>query len=450
MPVQHSQPTLLYHLYCGVTSIIAPFAWRVVRKKLEAAKVPAERQRERLGHASLPRPNGRLIWFHAASVGESLSVLSLITKMGERLPDAEFLITSGTPTSALLIEKRMPPRTRHQYPPLDSADSVRRFLNHWRPDAGIFVESEIWPRLIVESSKRSVALALLNARMSKKSVNGWKKHPQTSSFILAQFRLFLTQNSNTAANLISMGAAADRVQSGTNLKSFSDPLPVDQASLTDIRRQISDRPVWIASSTHAGEEEYVLDAHKELLKRWPDLLLLLIPRHPERRDEISELIRKLGFSYTLRTAKEAISTDTQVYVADTLGETGTWYALCPIVFLGGSLKEIGGHNPFEPAQAGAAIITGPGFFNFAETFAPLISFGGAVEVKTSLDLSHAVAKWLGDPSALADAQAAAQSCVNTQKSQLNSILDSLCKALNLESSGPAVVSNSEFSGKRGD
>ena len=432
MSDQFGSPTLLYKLYCGLTSVAAPLAWRKVRAKLKAADVPEIRQRERLGFASQPRPVGRLIWFHAASVGETLSVLSLIKRMGTQIEDAQFLITSGTPTSAALVEKRLPPRTRHQYPPLDSAGPVDRFLDHWHPDAGIFVESELWPRLIVEAARRGTQLALLNARLSEKSVAGWKKRPDTAEYILEHFRLFLTQNDRTAANLIAMGAPADRVQPGTNLKAMSDPLPVDRTTLADIRAQIGNRPVWIASSTHAGEEEIVLAAHAELLKRWPDLLLLLIPRHPERRGEVATLIEEAGQTCALRNAQQEIAPETQVYVADTLGETGTWYALCPIVFLGGSLKEIGGHNPFEPAQAGAAVITGPGYFNFAETFAPLVDSGGAIEVSSSADLARSVGLWLSDNEALAAAQAAARSCVNTQKSALDEVVESLRKDLALE------------------
>ncbi|MEX0305973.1 MAG: 3-deoxy-D-manno-octulosonic acid transferase [Ruegeria sp.] len=432
MPDISAQPTLLYNLYCGLTSIAGPLVWRKVRSKLQTAGVPESRQQERLGHASLPRPKGQLIWFHAASVGESLSVLSLINRLGERLPNTEFLITSGTPTSAALIAKRLPPRTRHQYPPLDSAAPVRRFLDHWKPDAGIFVESEIWPRLIVETAKRGTPLALLNARLSDKSVAGWKKRPNTARFILDHFNLFLTQNDKTAHNLIAMGADVGRVQPGTNLKAMSDPLPIDQSALTDIQTQIADRRVWIASSTHAGEEEIVLSAHKALLQRRPDLLLLLIPRHPERALEIAKLVGDAGLSCAQRSAAQPITPDTQVYMADTLGETGTWYALCPIVFLGGSLKEIGGHNPFEPAQAGAAVITGPGYFNFAETFAPLIETGGAVLINSASELSDAVALWLSDQSELNTARKAASAYVNTQKSSLDTVIDSLCYQLSLD------------------
>ncbi len=431
MNASGSRPTLLYRVYCGATSVLRPVAWKIDRDKLQAAGVSNTRQQERLGHSSLPRPHGQLIWFHAASVGESLSVLSLIRSLGERLPEAEFLVTSGTPTSAALVEKRLPPRTRHQYPPLDAARPVKSFLKHWRPAAGIFVESEIWPRLIVESASGGTPLALLNARLSEKSVAGWKKRPKTAKFILGHFKLFLTQNDRTAENLVSMGAHSDRVKPGTNLKAMSDPLPVDDETLGDIRDQIGERPVWIASSTHEGEEETVLAAHNELLKDRPDLLLLLIPRHPDRRDQVADIVKGSSNSIALRSQKQKISKQTQVYVADTLGETGTWYAVSPIVFLGGSLLEIGGHNPFEPAQARAAVITGPGYFNFAETFAPLVESGGAIEVNDASQLAKAVNLWLSDESALQKAQSAAKECVNTQKFALEAVVDTLVSNLNL-------------------
>ena len=429
MPGSSGHQTLLYKLYCGLTTLIGPLIWRKVRAKLQAAGVPESRQLERLGHASLPRPNGTLIWFHAASVGESLSVLSLIKRLGTSLPRAEFLITSGTPTSAELIAKRLPPCACHQYPPLDSAGPVHRFLDHWQPDAAIFVESEIWPRLIVETAKREIPLALLNARFSDKSVVSWTKRPKSARFILNHFNLFLTQNDKTATDLIAMGATPEKVQRGTNLKAMSDPLPVDAEALLKSREQIGNRPVWIASSTHQGEEETVLAAHTTLLKRWPDLLLLLIPRHPERRKDLTALAESEGLTLALRSADQPITAHTQVYMADTLGELGTWYTLCPIVFLGGSLKKIGGHNPFEPAHTGASVITGPGYFNFTETFAPLIATGGAIEIRTAADLSTAVSQWLMDPVSLQSARDAAKSCVDTQVTALNTVVETLCERL---------------------
>ncbi|WP_164657880.1 3-deoxy-D-manno-octulosonic acid transferase [Tropicibacter sp. Alg240-R139] len=432
MSASSGKPTPLYRLYRGVTAAIAPIAWASVARKLRKAGVPAERQKERLGVASLPRPPGQLVWFHAASVGESLSVLTLITRMGERLPATEFLITSGTPTSAELIAKRLPPRTRHQFAPLDVHGPVGRFYNHWRPEAGIFVESEIWPQMLVKGRERGTRLALLNARLSQKSVQGWKKRPKTARFLLDQFRLMLTQNDKTAQNLLDMGADRTRVKPGTNLKATSAPLPVDELALARIRGEIGDRRVWIASSTHAGEEETMLAAHKELLKTDPDLLLLLIPRHPDRGDVVKRLVAQAGLTCAQRSAAQTLAPDTQVYLADTLGETGTWYALCPLVFMGGSLLEIGGHNPFEPAQAGAAVITGPGYFNFRETFEPLIAQGGAVQITDAASLTAAVSRWLTDAQALEQACTAARSCVQDQAAALDTVVETLITALELE------------------
>lgn len=424
-----AQPTLLYSLYCGASALIAPFAWRKVAAKLRAYGLPETRVRERLGHASLPRPGGQLIWFHAASVGESLSVLTLIRRLGEQLPAAEFLITSGTPTSAELIEKRMPPRCRHQFPPLDSAAAVDRFLAHWRPDLGVFVESELWPQMLVRARRTGCPLVLLNARLSERSAEGWKKRPETARFILDQFDLLVTQNQRTADNLAAMGAAPERIRPGSNLKAVSAPLPADEKTLADLRAALGQRPVWVASSTHEGEEETVLAAHRLLLQRHPDLCLLLAPRHPERGDAVEALIAAAGFTSARRSVGESPAPDTQVYLADTLGEVGTWYALSPLVFLGGSLREIGGHNPFEPMQAGAAVISGTGHFNFAETYAELTRLGAATEVTTAEQLAEQLSLWLKEPQKLEAARTAAAQFISRQSDQLDQTVASLLALL---------------------
>ncbi|MGR3758762.1 3-deoxy-D-manno-octulosonic acid transferase [Roseobacteraceae bacterium NS-SX3] len=417
--------TLLYSLYRGASALIAPLAWRKVAGKLRGHGLPEERVRERLGHASLPRPAGRLVWFHAASVGESLSVLTLIRRMGEQAPDAEFLITSGTPTSAELIAKRMPPRCRHQFPPLDTAPAVDRFLSHWRPDLGVFVESELWPQMLVRARQAGCPLVLLNARLSDRSVEGWKKRAATARFILDQFDLFLTQNRKTADNLRAMGAPEARIRPGSNLKAVSAPLPVDQDTLAQVRGALGQRPVWIASSTHEGEEETVLEAHKALLAQHPDLCLLLAPRHPDRGGQIEALVKEAGLSCARRSSGGLPDGGTQVYLADTLGEVGTWYALSPLVFLGGSLKDIGGHNPFEPMQAGAAVITGTGHYNFAETYAELAALGAAAEVRSATELAAQVAEWLEAPDRLRAAREAADQFISRQSDQLDKTVDAL-------------------------
>lgn len=424
-----AQPTLLYSLYCGVSALIAPLAWRKVAAKLRAYGLPENRVRERLGHATQPRPKGQLIWFHAASVGESLSVLTLITRMGEQLPDAQFLITSGTPTSAELIEKRLPPRCRHQFPPLDSAAAVDRFLAHWQPDLGIFVESELWPQMLVRARRSGCPLVLLNARLSDRSVARWKKHPDTARYLLDQFALLVTQNQKTADNLHAMGAEPARVQPGSNLKAVSQPLPVDAPLLTRLRDDIGKRPVWIASSTHEGEEETMLAAHKTLLQRHPGACLLLAPRHPERGDAVEALVKQAGLSLARRSKGVMPGTTSQVYLADTLGEVGTWYALSPMVFLGGSLRKIGGHNPFEPMQAGAAVISGTGHYNFAETYAELAALGAAVEIQNGDELADQLTTWLAQPASLKAARSAARQFISRQSDQLDTTVEALLTLL---------------------
>ena len=423
------RPTLLYHLYRGASTLLAPFVWSKVAGKLRQHGVAEARVRERLGHATLPRPAGRLVWFHAASVGESLSVLTLIHRLGEATPDLEFLITSGTPTSADLIAKRLPPRTRHQFPPLDTGAAVSRFLDHWRPDLGIFVESELWPQMLVQARAAEVPLVLLNARLSPKSVANWTKRHATAQFLLDQFTLMLTQNAKTAVNLRAMGADPARLKEGSNLKALSDPLPVDQNTLAQVKEAIGARPVWVASSTHEGEEETVLAAHKALLAQHPDLLLLLAPRHPNRGDQLEAMIAEAGLT-SIRRSRDALPrTSTQVYLADTLGEVGIWYTLCPLVFLGGSLREIGGHNPFEVMQAGGAVLTGPGAYNFAESFAELIGIGAAKEVTSAETLATAVRTWLDEPHALDTARDRARGFLARQSDQMDQTVTALVELL---------------------
>jgi 3-deoxy-D-manno-octulosonic-acid transferase len=423
--------TRLYRVYRLASRVLVPFAYWFVSRKLKSHDVPAVRIHERLGQASLPRPTGRLIWFHAASVGESLSVLTLIARMGERLPDASFLITSGTATSAELIAKRLPPRTRHQFAPLDAPGPLDQFYAHWRPDAGIFVESELWPNMLIRGHAKGTRMALLNARLSDKSVEGWRKWPDTARLVLDVFEILLTQNRKNADNLIAMGADPARVQSGVNLKSTSAPLPVDKALLNQMHGALSGRLVWLASSTHPGEEAVVLAAHRKVLAAHPDLCLILVPRHPERGDEVAEQVKAADLSSARRSTGDEITAGTQVYLADTLGETGTWYALSPIVFLGGSLQPIGGHNPYEPAQAGAALIAGPHVANFAETYAALKAIGAVAGAEDANELAQIVLGWLNTPAQLDHARTASKRFAQTEQAGLNGVVQSLCAALDL-------------------
>ena len=419
----------LYRIYVILSMLLVPFVARMVVRKLMKAGEPAHRAHETLGHATSDRAQGTLIWFHAASVGESLSVLALIDRIGVALPHAHFLITSGTATSAKLIAQRAPARCVHQFAPLDAPGPLRRFLKHWRPDAAIFVESELWPQMLRRTRRSGAAMALVNARLSERSLAAWAKRPALAAYILDVFDLILTQNDAMAQAMVRIHAPAARVARGQNLKSLSGPLPRDEDVIFEARAALGHRPAWVAASTHAGEEESILAAHTKLRESHPDLHLILIPRHPERGDDVMQLITKEGFDATRRSAGDAPGG--AVYLADTLGELGNWYALSDIVFLGGSLLPLGGHNPFEVAQAGATVLSGVHVFNFAETFAAMEQTGGARLVSDADDLAVRVGALLTQPNTRATALAGAKVFANAETGKLDTIASRLIKALEL-------------------
>jgi len=421
----------LYRAWVLASRCLIPFAASAEARKLHGQDVPAARAGEKRGIATLPRQtDGKLVWVHAASVGESLSVLALITRMGIMLPDAQFLITSGTATSAKLVAQRLPPRSVHQFAPLDAPGPLKRFLSHWRPDAAIFVESEIWPQMLRRTHATGAPMALVNARMSDKTVEFWEKWPRTARYLFDVFTLILTQNDAMARNMIRMHAPADRVSRGVNLKSMAGPLPVDDKALARVTAALDGRPVWVASSTHEGEERTVLATHRKLLRDLPDLCLILAPRHPERGDAIEALAHDAGLTVQRRSRGDAPGG--QVYLADTLGELGLWYSLSDVVFLGGSLLPIGGHNPFEVAQSGAAVLSGNHVAAFAETYAQLETEGAARIVADGEDLTARVLSLLTNPQERATMTAAASRFIAAQDDQLDAIASRLITTLKLD------------------
>ncbi|WP_281991874.1 3-deoxy-D-manno-octulosonic acid transferase [Sulfitobacter geojensis] len=422
----------LYRAWVAASMVLVPFATFVESKKLRRAGVRVVRAHEKVGHATEPREDGvPLVWFHAASVGESLSVLALIARMGVHLPQAQFLITSGTATSAKLLASRLPPRCVHQFAPFDAPGPLRRFLKHWRPDAAVFVESEIWPQMLRRTHAAGAKLAMVNARLSERSMESWRKRPKLAAYLLDVFSLILTQNDKMAQGMVNMHAPAERVARGINLKSMAGPLPVDDDALFEARAAIGHRPVWVASSTHEGEEQAVLAAHKTLLETHPDLCLILAPRHPERGSDVMNLIAGAGLGLTRRTHGDMPGG--QVFLADTMGELGLWYDLADIVFLGGSLKPIGGHNPFEVAQSGACVLSGPHVAAFAETYAEMETLGAARFVADGADLAAKVDHLLRDDAARAKSCTAACDFIDGQTDLLDGIATRLITALELTS-----------------
>ncbi|MCH2075336.1 MAG: 3-deoxy-D-manno-octulosonic acid transferase [Rhodobacteraceae bacterium] len=410
--------TALLRLYSGTTRLALPFVARTEARKLAESGM-AERVPEKMGRASGARPDGRLLWLHAASVGESLSALPLIERFAR---DGQVLVTTGTTTSAELMAKRLPENAFHRFAALDAPGPVARFLDHWRPDACLFVESELWPNTIQAIAARGLPLALVNARISDKSLARWEKRWKSAEALLSQFKLILTQTDDLAAALRALGAP--KARSAPNLKAMAKALPTDP----DLMAMIPER-AWVAASTHPGEEDLVLSAHGMLLERMPEATLLLAPRHPTRGDDVAELIARRGWPVRRRSKGEG--PEGQVWLMDTLGELGSLYAAAPIVFLGGSLTKVGGHNPYEPAMAGAAVITGPHIHNFEGAFAEFFAHSAAQSVGRPNDLLEKVANLMANPPLLHARREAARKVVALQGDALDGIERDLREALAL-------------------
>ncbi|MCB1368656.1 MAG: 3-deoxy-D-manno-octulosonic acid transferase [Rhodobacteraceae bacterium] len=382
------------------------FAEKRLAERSARGKEDAARIDERFGKPSRPRPEGLLVWFHAASVGESLSILELVRRLGDRRPDLNFLITTGTVTSAALVQARMPERGIHQYAPVDARPFIRSFLSHWKPDLAIWTESELWPSLMHETSAFGVKMLLINARISPDTHRKWRWFPGVARSLLRRFTYVLAQDQQTARFLKRLGLPKDRIEVSGTLKEGSAALPCDESERARFAAVLAGRPVWLAASTHPGEEAMVAAAHVQAARAAQRLLLIIAPRHPERGPEIAAKLQADGWEIACRSRDEMPDARTQIYLADTLGEMGLWYRLAPVSFLGGSLVEIGGHNPFEPAALGSAIIHGPHIHKVADIYARLAEAGATVEVKNVSGLARAVGQVLSPDKAAAMAHAA--------------------------------------------
>ena len=388
---------MLQYLYRGLTHIGGPAVRLYLDRRRAAGKEDPARQGERLGHAARPRPEGPLVWLHGASVGEANSALVLIQRLLDESPGLTVLLTTGTVTSAQLMARRLPARAIHQYVPVDLPDAVDRFLGHWRPDAVLWIESEIWPNLLDRIRRRGIPAALINARMSVRSCKRWGYAPGLARDLLSAFRLVLAQTEGDGERLRSLGAAA--VACVGNLKFSAEPQPADPAQLDAVRAACGDRPVWLLSSSHPGEDEVAATVHAALAPRLPGLLTMVAPRHPHRGADIAALMQARGLAAARRSEGALPGAGDAVYVADTLGELGLFYRLAPVVCMGGSFIRHGGQNPVEPAQLGCAVVYGPHMGNFTEITRQLESAGGAIPVADDAALADLVGRLLTDPNA---------------------------------------------------
>jgi 3-deoxy-D-manno-octulosonic-acid transferase len=393
-------------IHRALATAAGPLIEAHLRRRLAAGKEDPDRFGERFGRPGRERPDGPLVWIHAASNGEAMSALPLIDRLLARDPAGAVLITTGTVTSAQLMARRLPERAVHQYVPVDRPVWVSAFLDHWRPDVGIWVESEFWPSLIWGMRDAGRPMALVNGRVSERSLARWRRIPGIAGDLLAGFDPCLAQGEVEAERLRQLGAK-DATFVG-NLKLSASALPVSPESLDALAAEIAGRPVWVAASTHPGEEDVVAEAHAAIKADVPAVLTILAPRHPGRGEAIARSLREKGLVVARRSLGEFAGPATDILLADTLGELGLFYTVSPVAFVGGSLRgQHGGHNPVEPALLGAAPLFGPDMANFGAIAAAMESAGGARVVRDAPDLARRVVSLLSnDPERAAMAEAA--------------------------------------------
>jgi 3-deoxy-D-manno-octulosonic-acid transferase len=390
-----SPPGLGLKLYRAVTALARPLAPVLLRRRMRRGKEDPARLSERMGKPGAARPAGHLVWVHAASVGETISVLPMIDELAKQRPALSFLLTTGTVTSAKVAAERLPPRTLHQFAPLDVPQYVRSFLDHWRPGLVVLTESEIWPNLIMESSVRGIPLVLVNGRMTVHSFKRWRRNTGFARPLFSRLSVVLTQNDSLASRFKNVGAGSVVVCG--SLKVDTPPPPIDTVELERLKSALGERPVLVAACTHEGEEEIVGAAHRDLRERLPDLCTIIAPRHPERGPALAEMFAARGFSVARRALGDLPGPDCEIYLADTLGELGTLYKLSPVAFIGGSLVDRGGHNPIEAVRQGAVVLSGPYRQNFPDIFPAIFNHHAGFVVRSAAQLAEKAGRLLGDP-----------------------------------------------------
>lgn len=398
-----------------------------IKKRQKAKKEHPTRFNERLGNYKVPRPQGKLYWMHGASVGESVSMLPLIDKLLKEDPDLSILVTTGTLTSAEIMAKRLPKRAFHQFIPFDVPAFAKKLIKHFKPDAVLWFESELWPSLLSEIKKAKIPLVLVNGRISDKSFEMWKKFKFVSKELLGCFSLCLGQSEQDKNRLILLGAPkADCVG---NLKFAGMPLPVDENKMNVLKEQIGDRPVFLLSSTHNDEEErfaLYLPWLKDNVNR---VLTIVAPRHPNRGDDIVRMYRSRNFNVAQRSREEDITPETDIYVADTIGEMGLWYALSAISFIGGSLIPHGGQNFMEAARDKNAVLVGPNMQNFVEMMNRARFYDAVYQVGSAEDAVEEAITLFRDENLLRERQQKAYLWTQKEEAVLDGVVNALKRVL---------------------
>jgi len=407
---------ILYPIYCVILFI------RILKKKDNAQSFI-----QRLGVIETKRPKGKLIWMHAASVGESGVAVTLTKALNKLYPDMIFLITTGTLSSAKILETALPANAIHQFVPLDNIIIVKRFLSHWKPNLGIFIDSEFWPCLVSESAKK-FNIIVVNARLSDKSFKRWLNGEKLFNAIVSRFKLIATQSLIDLKKYQTLGCK--NVINLGNLKFANKKLEVDNDQLEELKRIFQNKQIFVASSTHAEDEEIILQIIKDFKKDKIDFYPIIILRHPERRNEISKKCRNLGLSFTLRSQNNLPSLEDDLYIVDSFGELGLFYSLSYITFIGGSFKR-GGHNLVEPAYFNNIIILGPDMSNFQNITTEMLQNNCAIQIFDKEDLAQKILFLLDEKNKEKSQELIdnARKFVDNRKETLNNYLNEIKKFL---------------------
>lgn len=411
----------LHKLYFAASVLLSPIIplWLELRRL--RGKEDAKRSPERFGVASYPRPHGMLLWIHAASVGEANSVLYFIEQLRKHFPDLHILVTTGTVTSAKLMASRLHKGVIHQYVPVDTPQATHRFMRHWRPDVALWVESELWPNLIESANRWNCLMGIINGRMSDKSFRLWNKYPSMSRPMIEAFDVVFAQSNDDAKRFESLGAK--RVFMHGNMKYDARPLACNEAVLLELKKAASGRSIWLAASTHPGEEAHIIKAHNLLKQTRKNLLTIIVPRHPNRGSEVMKLTGSNRSA--LRSHNQAITANTEFYIADTLGELGLFYRLCDVVFMGGSLIKHGGQNPLEPAHLACAILTGAHTYNFKDIYAEMEKTHSCIRVNNAEDLAAQISALFGNASRMNELRQRAKAYVDAKSGATQQLIKTL-------------------------
>lgn len=425
----------MLNLYKPLTRYSKPLLHALLASRVRAGKEDKERLNERQGIANKKRPKGKLFWVHAASVGEAQSALIFIEALLDKNKNVQILLTTGTKTSATLMAQKLPKRAFHQFYPLDHPEWVERFLDHWKPDAVFWMESELWPNMLLEIQNRKIPSALINGRLSPRSYKRWRRFKRSIKSILSCFHLVLTQTQQEQIFFEALGAK--NVKTTDNLKYSAAPLSFNKNDYSALKKAIAKRPLWLYASTHKGEEELACRIHISLKENYPDLLTIIVPRHPERGTEIANICDAQGLDAVLRGVTKLLpDKDSDIYVANTLGELGLFYQLSSIACIGRSFSDDGGggHNPIEAAQLDCAVLHGPNVQNLQDIFDDMNTIGAAIKLENESHFIDTVNTLMANENVLKDSQNKALDfaksktrVIHTVMAELQPLLDKVLK-----------------------